>query len=56
MLRYLGSDILIKEDSRPRTLFMKQIIEGIENNNYKELKVAMMDRDKWRSIEVIEPI
>jgi hypothetical protein len=34
---------------------MKQIIEDIEKTNYKELKVAIMDRDQRRSIEVIEP-
>jgi len=39
---------------RPRTPFMKQIIG---RTTYKELKVAVMDRDEWRrSIEVIEPI
>jgi hypothetical protein len=38
---------------RPRTPFTKQIIEDIGKINYKELKVAGMDRDKWRAIEVI---
>jgi len=32
---------------------MKPIIEDIGKTNYKELKVAVMDRDQWRSIEVI---
>lgn len=32
---------------RPRTPFMKQIIEDIGKTNYKELKVAVMDRDEW---------
>jgi hypothetical protein len=41
---------------RPRTPYMKQIIEDIGKINYKKLKVAIMDRDQWRSIEVIEPI
>jgi hypothetical protein len=35
---------------------MKQIIEDIGKPNYKELKIAVMERDQWRSIEVIEPI
>lgn len=45
---------------------MKHIIEDIgktkrnkkkekKKRKYKELKVAVMDRDQWRSIEVIEP-
>ncbi|XP_025406672.1 uncharacterized protein LOC112680706 [Sipha flava] len=38
---------------RPRTPFMKQIIDDIGETNYKELKVAVMDRDKWRAIKVI---
>jgi len=38
---------------RLRTSFMKQIIEGIRKTNYKELKVAVMDRDEWNAIEVI---
>ncbi|VVC25739.1 Hypothetical protein CINCED_3A024328 [Cinara cedri] len=37
---------------RPRT-FMKQIIEDIGKTNYKELKVAVMDRNKRKAIEVI---
>lgn len=42
---------------RPRTQFMKQIIEDIGNTNYKKLKVEVMDRDEWRrSINVIELI
>lgn len=41
---------------RPRILFMKQIIEDIGKTNYLELKVAVMDRDERRSIEVIKPI
>jgi len=41
---------------RPKTSFIKQIIEGIRKTNCKELKIAVMDRDQWRSIEVIEPI
>jgi len=40
---------------RPRTLFMKQIID-IRRTTYKELKVAVMDRDEWRSIKIIETI
>jgi hypothetical protein len=32
---------------------MKQIIDDIGETNYKELKVAVMDRDKWRAIKVI---
>jgi len=35
---------------------MKQIMEDIGKINYKELKVAVMDTNQWRSIEVIEPI
>lgn len=35
---------------------MKQIIEDKRKTNYQELKVAVMDRDNWRSIEVIKPI
>jgi hypothetical protein len=38
---------------RQRTPFMKQIIEDIGKTNYKELKVAVMDRDKWKAIEII---
>ncbi|KAL4135344.1 hypothetical protein QTP88_006959 [Uroleucon formosanum] len=38
---------------RPRTPFMKQIIDDIGKTNYKELKVAVIDRDKWRAIKVI---
>jgi len=38
---------------RPRIPFMKQITEDIGKTNYKELKVAVMVRDQWRSIEVI---
>jgi len=30
---------------RPRTPFMKQIIEDIRKTNGKELKVAVMDRE-----------
>lgn len=36
---------------RPRTLLMKQITEDIGKTSYKELKVAMMDKDEWRSIK-----
>lgn len=35
--------------SKPRTQFMKQVIEDIRKTNYKELKVTVMD-------EVIQPI
>jgi len=38
---------------RPRTPFMKQIIDDIGKTNYRELKVVVMDRDKWRDIKVI---
>jgi predicted transcriptional regulator len=38
---------------RPRTPFMKQIIDDIGETNYKELKVTVMNRDKWRAIKVI---
>lgn len=38
---------------RPRTPFMKQIIDDIGKTNYKELKVVVMDRDKWKDIKVI---
>lgn len=38
---------------RSRTPFMKQIIDDIGKTNYKELKVAVMDRDKWSAIKVI---
>jgi len=41
---------------RPRTPFMKQIIEDIGRTTCKELKVAVVDRDEWRSVKVIEPI
>jgi len=41
---------------RPRTLFMKQFIEDVGKTTYKKVKVAVMDRDEWRCIEVIEPI
>jgi len=47
---------------RPRIPFMKQIIEDIGRINkekirtYKELKAAVVERDEWISIEVIEPI
>jgi len=42
--------------SRPRIPFMKQIIEDIGRTTYKELKVAVMNRGDYRSIEVIERI
>jgi len=32
---------------RPRTPFMKQIIIG--RTVYEEMKVAVMDKDEWRS-------
>lgn len=36
---------------------MKQIIEDTGKTNYKEPKVAVMDRDEWRAaIKVIWPI
>jgi len=38
---------------RPRTPFMKQIIDDVGKTNYKELKVVVMDRDKWRDIKAI---
>jgi len=38
---------------RLRTPSMKQIIDDIGKTNYKELKVAVMDRDKWTAIKVI---
>ena len=37
---------------RPRIPFMTQIIEDIGKTNYKELKVAVMDRDKWKTIKI----
>lgn len=44
------------ERGRPKTPFMKQIIEDIGKTKYKELKVAVLHRDQCRSNEVIEPI
>lgn len=43
---------------KPRIPFMKQIIKYIGRTIYKELKVAVIDRDEiwWRSIGDIEPI
>lgn len=35
------------ERGRPKTPFMKKIIKNIERTTYKELKVAMIDRDKY---------
>lgn len=32
---------------------MKQIIEDTGKSIYKEMKIAVMDRDEWRSIKVI---
>lgn len=32
---------------------MKQIIEDTGKSTYKEMKIAVMDRDEWRSIKVI---
>jgi len=33
---------------KPRTLFMKQVIEDIGIKTYRELKRTISDRDKWR--------
>jgi len=41
---------------RSRTPFMKQIIENIGRTTYKKPKAAMMNRDEWMSIDIIEPI
>lgn len=41
---------------RSRILFIKQFIENIEKTSYKELKVAVVDREEWSSIEIIESI
>lgn len=35
---------------------MKQIIEDLEKITYKELKVAFIGKDKWRTIEGIPTI
>lgn len=40
---------------RPRTPFIKQIIQDIRKSTYKEMKVAVMDRDEWMATIVIEP-
>jgi len=42
-----------RRQSWKRRPFMKQFIEDIGKPNHKELKVAVMDRDEWRAIEVI---
>jgi len=35
---------------RPRTPFMKQIIEYTGKTNYNEFKVVLMNRDQWRLV------
>lgn len=32
---------------------MKHVTGDITKTTYKELKVAVMDKDKWRTVEVI---
>jgi len=41
------------ERDKPRTPFIKKFIKYIERNTNKDLKVAVMDKDKWKSIETI---
>jgi len=38
---------------RPRTPFMKQLMEDIGIKTYRELKRSISDRDKWRETSII---
>lgn len=41
------------ERKKPRTPFIKHIIEDIGKATYKDLKVAALDTEEWRTIKVI---